>query len=116
VPTLSRVGSVVRQPEQGICVLDGGRDVGSADAGGTELSVQVGDLVTELTIVVVEFTDAFVGEGEALPKRGLGLPAALLTNTERRNSAAPLSSATISANLLRNIRAGQSLVNTAALA
>ena len=52
--------------------MDGVRDVGVGDAVGAELSVQVGDLVSELTVFVVEFADAFVRECEALPQRGVG--------------------------------------------
>jgi hypothetical protein len=35
------------------------------DASGAKLAVEVCDLVPELTVLVVEFADAFVCEGEA---------------------------------------------------
>ena len=52
--------------------MDSVRDVGAGDAVGAELSVQECDLVPQLMVFVVEFADAFVGEGEALPQGGVG--------------------------------------------
>ena len=69
---ISRAGSTVWRRELGVCVVDGVRDVGVGDAVGAELSVQVGDLVSQLTVFVVEFANALVREGEALPQRGVG--------------------------------------------
>ena len=56
---LSWAGSTVWRRELGVCVVDGVRDVGVGDAVGAELSVQVGDLVSQLTVFVVEFANAF---------------------------------------------------------
>ncbi|EUA15084.1 hypothetical protein I546_1095 [Mycobacterium kansasii 732] len=50
--------------------MDGVRDVGGGDAVDAELSVQERDLVPQLTVFVLEFANAFVGECEALPQRG----------------------------------------------
>jgi hypothetical protein len=47
--------------------VDGVFDGAVCEAGGAELPVQVGDLIAELTVLVVEFADAFVGEGKPLP-------------------------------------------------
>jgi transposase len=58
--------------ELGVCVVDGVRDVGAGDAVGAELSVQDCYLVSQLTVLVVEFANAFVRECEALPQRGVG--------------------------------------------
>ena len=54
------------QRDQGVCVVDGVRDGGVGDAVGAELAVWVGDLIGELTVLVVEFANAFVCEGEPL--------------------------------------------------
>ena len=62
---LSWANSPVWRREQAVCVVDGVRDV-SADSGGAEFSVEVGDLVSQSTVLIVEFADAFVGEGESL--------------------------------------------------
>ena len=51
--------------------MDGVRDVGAGDAGGAELYVQECYLVSQLTVFVVEFANALVREGEALPQRGM---------------------------------------------
>ena len=69
---LSWAGSTVWRRELGVCVVDGVRDVGAGDAVGAELSVQVGYLVSQLTVFVVEFANAFVRECQALPQRGVG--------------------------------------------
>ena len=69
---LSWAGSTVWGCELGVCVVYGVRDVGAGDAGGAELSVQECYLVSQLTVFVVEFANAFVREGEALPQRGVG--------------------------------------------
>ena len=44
--------------------MDGVRDGGVGDAVGAELAVWVGDLIAEWTVLVVEFANAFVCEGE----------------------------------------------------
>ena len=69
---LSWAGSTVWGCELGVCVVYGIRDVGAGDAGGAELSVQECYLVSQLTVFVVEFANALVREGEALPQRGVG--------------------------------------------
>ena len=42
------------------------RAVGPKVGVGAEFSVEVGDLVSQSTVLVVEFADPFVGEGESL--------------------------------------------------
>ena len=68
---LSWAGSTGWGCELGVCVVYGVRDVGAGDAGGAELSVQECYLVSQLTVFVVEFANALVREGEALPQRGM---------------------------------------------
>jgi hypothetical protein len=53
-------------------------DPAAGDAGGSELGVQVSDLVAQVPVFVVEFTDARVGEGEPLPQRRVRAPLSLL--------------------------------------
>lgn len=47
---LSRVGSVVWQPDQAVLVVDGVCDGGAAYAGAAELAVQLGYLVLQATV------------------------------------------------------------------
>ena len=72
MPSLSWAGPTVWRRELRGYVVDGVRDVGAGDAVGAELSVQECDPVPQLTVFVVEFANAFVGECEALPQRGVG--------------------------------------------
>lgn len=52
--------------DHGACVVDSVRDGRADDAVGAELAVQMCDLVPQLTVLVVEFADAFVRQGQAL--------------------------------------------------
>ena len=69
---LSWVGSVVWQRDQVALVVDGVCDGWPVSAGGAELAVQLGYLVAQATVVVVEFSDAGVGEFEPLPQGRVG--------------------------------------------
>ena len=52
---LSRVGSVVWQPDQVVLVVDGVCDGGAGRRVRAELAVQLGYLVVQATVFVVEF-------------------------------------------------------------
>lgn len=47
--------------------MDGVFDVCADEAGSAELAVELGYLVTVVTVLVVEFTHAGVREGQSLP-------------------------------------------------